>query len=102
MPSKPPPAPPNHQTQYPSHPSHHTPNQNIRNNQVANGNYQKSSKTFNDMHANNQQNLNQNNNQVDQKPPPVGNKPQRPQYTTQPQPPPKEQTAPVEQKENKV
>lgn len=102
VPSKQPPAPPNHQNQYPSHPPHHTANQNIRN-QLPNGNYQKPSKNFNDMHANNQQNLNQNNNQVEHKPPPVGNKPQRSQYPqTQPQPPTKEQTAPVEQKENKL
>lgn len=56
------------------------------------------------MNVNNQQNLNQNNNQLDNKPPPVGNKPQRPQYNqSQPQPPAKESpAAAVEQKENKV
>lgn len=55
------------------------------------------------MHVNNQQNLNQNNNQLDHKPPPpVGNKPQRPQHPqsqSQIQPPVKEQTPPTEPKE---
>lgn len=100
MPSKPPPAPPNHQNQHPPNPPHHVTNQTIRN-QVPNGNYQKPSKTFNDMHPNNQQNITQNNNQLDHKTPPVANKPSRPQFP-QPQPPPKEQTTPIEPKENKV